>query len=71
MQVLIWIFAGLAAGLVASGNREGNSSGNCMDLVMGAADAIAGGFLTSSSGTARSRIFCGVVKEETITSCIS
>ncbi len=50
MQVLIWIFVGLAVGWLAGRSLEGNGYGTSMDLVMGAGGAIAGGFLARSFG---------------------
>jgi uncharacterized membrane protein YeaQ/YmgE (transglycosylase-associated protein family) len=50
MQVLIWIFVGLVAGWLAGRSLEGNGYGLPMDLAMGVAGAILGGFLTRSVG---------------------
>jgi uncharacterized membrane protein YeaQ/YmgE (transglycosylase-associated protein family) len=57
MQVLIWIFVGLAAGWLAGRSLEGNGYGTSMDLAMGVAGAVVGGSSTlafvasGSSGT--------------------
>jgi len=50
MQIAIWIFAGLAAGWLAGKSLEGNGYGVWMDLAMGIAGAVVGGFLTRSVG---------------------
>ncbi|MGB7845913.1 MAG: GlsB/YeaQ/YmgE family stress response membrane protein [Candidatus Acidiferrum sp.] len=50
MQVLIWIFIGLVAGWLAGKSLEGNGYGLSMDLAMGVAGALAGGFLTRAFG---------------------
>jgi len=50
MQIAIWIFVGLAAGWLAGKSREGNGYGVWMDLAMGIAGAVVGGFLTRSVG---------------------
>jgi uncharacterized membrane protein YeaQ/YmgE (transglycosylase-associated protein family) len=50
MQILIWIFVGLVAGWIAGKSVEGNGYGPSMDLVMGAAGAVVGGFATRSVG---------------------
>jgi len=48
MQIMIWIFVGLAAGWLAGKSLEGRGYG--MDLTMGVAGAVAGGVLTRSIG---------------------
>jgi len=48
MQVLIWIFVGLAAGWLAGRSFGGNGYGRSMDLIMGVAGAVGGGFLMHS-----------------------
>jgi uncharacterized membrane protein YeaQ/YmgE (transglycosylase-associated protein family) len=50
MQVLIWIFVGLAAGWLSGRSLEGNGYGPSMDLLMGVAGAVVGGFLTFAFG---------------------
>jgi uncharacterized membrane protein YeaQ/YmgE (transglycosylase-associated protein family) len=50
MQIVIWIFVGLAAGWLAGKSLEGKGYGMWMDLTMGVAGAIVGGFLTRSIG---------------------
>jgi uncharacterized membrane protein YeaQ/YmgE (transglycosylase-associated protein family) len=50
MQIAIWIFVGLAAGWLAGKSLEGKGFGVWMDLTMGVAGAVAGGFLTRSIG---------------------
>lgn len=50
MQVLIWIFVGLAAGWLSGRSLEGNGYGRSMDLLMGVAGAVLGGFLTLAFG---------------------
>jgi uncharacterized membrane protein YeaQ/YmgE (transglycosylase-associated protein family) len=50
VQIAIWIFVGLAAGWLAGKSLEGNGYGVWMDLVMGVAGAIVGGFLARSIG---------------------
>jgi len=50
MQIAIWIFVGLAAGWLAGKSLEGNGYAIWMDLAMGVAGAVAGGFLTRSIG---------------------
>lgn len=52
MQIAIWIFVGLAAGWLAGKSLEGNGYGVWMDLAMGVAGAIMGGFLARSIGFA-------------------
>ena len=48
MQIAIWIFVGLAAGWLAGKSLEGKGYGVWMDLAVGVAGAIVGGFLTRS-----------------------
>jgi uncharacterized membrane protein YeaQ/YmgE (transglycosylase-associated protein family) len=50
MQIAIWIFVGLAAGWLAGKSLEGKGFGVWMDLTMGVAGAVVGGFLTRSIG---------------------
>jgi uncharacterized membrane protein YeaQ/YmgE (transglycosylase-associated protein family) len=50
MQIAIWIFAGLAAGWLAGKSLEGKGFGVWMDLTMGVAGAVVGGFLARSIG---------------------
>ena len=50
MQVLIWIFVGLAAGWLVGRSFEGNGYGLSMDLVMGVGGAVVGGSLTHAFG---------------------
>jgi uncharacterized membrane protein YeaQ/YmgE (transglycosylase-associated protein family) len=50
MQILIWIFVGLVGGWIAGESLEGNSYGKSMDLAMGVAGAVIGGFLTNTLG---------------------
>lgn len=50
MQIAIWIFVGLAAGWLAGKSLEGKGFGLWMDLVMGVAGAVVGGFLARSIG---------------------
>lgn len=50
MQIVIWIFVGLAAGWLAGKSLEGNGFGVWMDLAMGVAGAVVGGFLTHTIG---------------------
>lgn len=50
MQIAIWIFVGLAAGWLAGKSFEGNGYGVWMDLAMGVAGAVVGGFLAHSIG---------------------
>lgn len=50
MQIAIWIFVGLAAGWLAGKSLEGNGYGVWMDLAMGVAGAVVGGFLARSIG---------------------
>jgi uncharacterized membrane protein YeaQ/YmgE (transglycosylase-associated protein family) len=50
MQVLIWIFVGLAAGWLAGRTLEGDGYGTGMDLAMGVAGGVAGGSLIRASG---------------------
>jgi uncharacterized membrane protein YeaQ/YmgE (transglycosylase-associated protein family) len=50
MQILIWILVGIASGWVAGKSLEGNGFGNSMDLTMGVAGAVVGGFMTRSIG---------------------
>jgi len=50
MQVLIWIFVGLAAGWLAGRGLEGNGYGATMDLAMGVGGAVVGGSLTLTLG---------------------
>jgi uncharacterized membrane protein YeaQ/YmgE (transglycosylase-associated protein family) len=50
MQIAIWIFVGLAAGWLAGKSLEGKGYGVWMDLVMGVAGAVVGGFLARSVG---------------------
>jgi uncharacterized membrane protein YeaQ/YmgE (transglycosylase-associated protein family) len=50
MQVFIWIFIGMLGGWLAGKSLEGNGYGTSMDLAMGVAGALAGGFLTRSLG---------------------
>jgi uncharacterized membrane protein YeaQ/YmgE (transglycosylase-associated protein family) len=50
MQLLIWIFVGLAAGWIAGKNLEGKGYGPSMDLAMGVAGAVLGGVLTRAVG---------------------
>ena len=50
MQIAIWIFVGLVAGWLAGKSLEGNGYGVWMDLTMGIAGAVVGGFLARSIG---------------------
>lgn len=50
MQIAIWVFVGLAAGWLAGKSLEGNGYGVWMDLAMGIAGAVVGGFLAQSVG---------------------
>jgi uncharacterized membrane protein YeaQ/YmgE (transglycosylase-associated protein family) len=50
MQIAIWIFVGLAAGWLAGKSLEGHGYGVWMDLAMGVAGAVVGGFLARSIG---------------------
>ena len=50
MQIAIWIFVGLAAGWLAGKSLEGNGYGVWVDLTMGVAGAVVGGFLTRLIG---------------------
>jgi uncharacterized membrane protein YeaQ/YmgE (transglycosylase-associated protein family) len=50
MQIAIWIFVGLAAGWLAGKSLEGKGYGVWMDLSMGVAGAIVGGFLARTIG---------------------
>ncbi len=50
MQIAIWIFVGLAAGWLAGKSLEGNGYGVWMDLAMGVAGGVVGGFLSSMVG---------------------
>jgi uncharacterized membrane protein YeaQ/YmgE (transglycosylase-associated protein family) len=50
MQIVIWIFVGLAAGWLAGKSLEGNGYGVWMDLAMGVAGAVVGGLLARSVG---------------------
>jgi len=50
MPLLLWILVGLVAGWLAGRSLEGNGYGLSMDLAMGVAGAIVGGFLTRSVG---------------------
>jgi uncharacterized membrane protein YeaQ/YmgE (transglycosylase-associated protein family) len=50
MQVLIWIFVGLAGGWLAGRTLEGNGYGTGMDLAMGVAGGVAGGSLIRAFG---------------------
>jgi uncharacterized membrane protein YeaQ/YmgE (transglycosylase-associated protein family) len=50
MQIVIWIFLGLAAGWLAGKSLEGQGYGVWMNLTMGVAGAVAGGVLTRSIG---------------------
>jgi uncharacterized membrane protein YeaQ/YmgE (transglycosylase-associated protein family) len=50
MQLLVWIFVGLAAGWLAGRSFEGRGYGHSMDLVLGVAGAVLGGVLTRSVG---------------------
>jgi len=50
MQIVIWIFVGLAAGWLAGKSLEGNGYGVWMDLAMGIGGAVVGGFLSRSIG---------------------
>ena len=50
MQIAIWIFVGLAAGWLASKSLEGKGFGVWMDLTLGVAGAVVGGFLARSIG---------------------
>jgi uncharacterized membrane protein YeaQ/YmgE (transglycosylase-associated protein family) len=50
MYLLAWIFIGVLIGWGAGRSPEGNSYGPFMDLVMGVAGAVAGGFLMRSAG---------------------
>jgi len=52
MQIVIWIFVGLAAGWLAGKSLEGKGYGVWMDLTMGVAGAVVGGFLSRSMGFA-------------------
>jgi len=52
MQIAIWIFVGLAAGWLAGKSLEGKGYGLWMDLTVGVAGAVAGGFLARSIGYA-------------------
>jgi len=52
MQIVIWIFVGLAAGWLAGKSLEGKGYGVWMDLTIGVAGAVVGGFLTRSIGFA-------------------
>ena len=50
MQIAIWIFVGLAAGWLAGKSLEGKGYGMWMDLSLGVAGAVVGGFLARSIG---------------------
>jgi uncharacterized membrane protein YeaQ/YmgE (transglycosylase-associated protein family) len=50
MQLLVWIFVGLAAGWFAGKSFEGRGYGHSMDLTMGVAGAVLGGVLIRSVG---------------------
>jgi len=50
MQLLVWIFVGLAAGWLAGRSFERKGYGHSMDLAMGVAGAVLGGVLTRSVG---------------------
>ena len=50
MQILIWIYVGLAAGWLAGKSLEGKGFGLWMDLTMGVAGAVVGGFLSRTIG---------------------
>jgi uncharacterized membrane protein YeaQ/YmgE (transglycosylase-associated protein family) len=50
MQIAIWIFVGLTAGWLAGKSLEGNGYGVWMDLAMGVAGAVVGGFLARPIG---------------------
>jgi uncharacterized membrane protein YeaQ/YmgE (transglycosylase-associated protein family) len=52
MQVLLWIFLGLAAGWLSGRSLEGRGYGPSMDLLMGVAGAVVGGFFTFTFGAA-------------------
>jgi uncharacterized membrane protein YeaQ/YmgE (transglycosylase-associated protein family) len=52
MQIVIWIFVGLAAGWLAGKSLEGKGYGVWMDLTMGVAGAVVGGLLSRSIGFA-------------------
>ena len=52
MQIVIWIYVGLAAGWLAGKSLEGKGYGVWMDLTMGVAGAVVGGFLSRSMGFA-------------------
>jgi uncharacterized membrane protein YeaQ/YmgE (transglycosylase-associated protein family) len=50
MQILSWIMIGLVSGWVAGKGFEGNGYGASMDLAMGVAGAVVGGFIANSVG---------------------
>jgi uncharacterized membrane protein YeaQ/YmgE (transglycosylase-associated protein family) len=50
MYLLTWIFIGMLVGWAAGRILEGNGYGPFMDVAMGVAGAIAGGYLMSSVG---------------------
>lgn len=50
MFLLVWIPIGLVVGWVAGKSLESNGYGRSMDLVMGAAGAVAGGLVMRAAG---------------------
>lgn len=50
MLVLVWIFLGLAAGLVASKRFHDTAGAQVLDVTLGVAGAIAGGLAINSLG---------------------
>ena len=50
MSLLLWIFVGWGAGWLAGRSLEGKGYGPSMDVVMGIAGALVGGFLMRSTG---------------------
>ncbi len=50
MYLLAWIFVGAVVGWGAGRALQGDGYGMVMDLLMGAAGAVAGGFLMRSAG---------------------
>ncbi len=50
MQLLWWIIVGLIAGWITGKRMKGYGYGSLMDIVMGIAGAVAGGFILRSAG---------------------
>jgi uncharacterized membrane protein YeaQ/YmgE (transglycosylase-associated protein family) len=50
MYVMSWIILGAVAGWIAGRSLKGNEYGPWMDIIMGIAGALAGGFLIQYAG---------------------